>query len=75
MLGIVPIKRSLENLDKEKYGVAVGVGTGSYIIEIIVYDKQGDEPSETKHIVASTTEEAQNVAEQIRTSYNKINKI
>jgi hypothetical protein len=70
MLGIVPIKRSLENLDKEKFGVAVSLGIGSYVIEIIVYDKQGELPSETKHIVASTTEEAQNVAEQIRKSYN-----
>lgn len=71
MLGIVPIKRSLENIDKEKFGVAVGASEGSFIIEIIVYDKQGDMPSETKHIVASTTEEAQNVADQIRKSYNK----
>lgn len=75
MIGIVPIKRSLENLDKEKFGVAVGAGIDSFIIEIIVYDKQGDAPSETRHIVASTTEEAQNVADQLRISYNKITKI
>lgn len=75
MIGIVPIKRSLENLDKERYGVATGAREGSVIIEIIVYDKQGDLPSATQHIVASTTEEAQIVADQIRTSYNKINKI
>lgn len=40
-----------------------------------MYDKQEIQPSETKHIIASTTQEAQNVAEQIRISYNKINKI
>ena len=78
MFALVPVKKFLETAqmsNKENFGVAVGIGiqaplTQTTLIELTIYDKAGKLPELKRFIVADTEEEAKNVAEQIRISYN-----